>query len=114
MKLQQWKEARIWIAAFIETVMQQTEGRMSLLGSIHNLAMICEQSNWLEEAEQLLIMEVIWLERTGSAKEEIMEERMERIVGLMQQQGKSADQIVFDPSAILSRAKNCVEQGVDG
>jgi len=74
--------------------------------------MSCEERSWFEEAEQLAIIEVLMLERSGSA-DEITHERKQRIVRLMQQQGKVADHIVFDPTAILSRAKSPVEGTVN-
>jgi len=113
MKLQRWREARSGIATFLETFLEQGENiRMSLLGTVHDLVMSCEERSWFEEAEQLAIIEVLMLERSGSA-DEITHERKQRIVRLMQQQGKVADHIVFDPTAILSRAKSPVEGTVN-
>lgn len=84
---------------------------MSLLSTVHDLVILCEEQNWFEEAELLAIIELLMLEKSGSASE-ITNERKDKIVKLMQQQGKVANEIVFDPSAILRRAKSLVEGGV--
>lgn len=71
---------------------------------------LCEERNWVEEAKQFAIIEVLMLKNSNSTSK-IKNERKDEIVKLMQQQGTVANEIVSDPSAILCCAKRLMEVG---
>ena len=106
MKLQQWVAAQDHVAAFLARSLQGGSYASNLvIKTVHELAILCQENRWLEEAEQLLILELLMLQKFAPAESTVIEERVKTFVELKRQQKKPVAAIIYDPTAIIERAR---------
>jgi len=114
MKLQQWVMARGHLAAFLEaSIIRNVEVRSVHSDTIHNLAMSCQETHLLEEAEQLFILEILTLQHFDPGDSTTLEDRVKTVIELKKRQGKPVNRITFNPSSIIERARLVKEQKKD-
>lgn len=103
--LQRLDEARHHIAEFLEGGNRDGPLRPSIIGTIENLAELCDGNGFLEEAEQLYVLELLILQDFCPDERKALRNMIKRVLEIKEQLGTTGSAIKFEPSALIKRAR---------
>jgi tetratricopeptide (TPR) repeat protein len=103
--LQRLDEARHHIAEFLEGGDREGPLRPSIIGTIENLAVLCDGNGFLEEAEQLYVLELLIRQDFYPDEKKALRDMIKRVLEIKEKLGTTGSAIKFEPSALIKRAR---------
>jgi len=103
--LQRLDEARHHIAEFLEGGDRDGPLRPSIIGTIENLAVLYDGNGFLEEAEQLYILELLIRRDFYPDEKEALRDMIKKVLEIKEKPGTTGSAIKFEPSALIQRAR---------
>lgn len=103
--LQRLDEARQHIAEFLEGGDRDGPLRPTIIGIIENLAVLCDENEFLEEAEQLYVLEFLIIKDCYPDEKKALRDIIKRVLEIKKKLGTTGSAIKFEPSALIKRAR---------